>query len=120
MEKVKFLDVWQNIKNAGINKDLELFEKWVLYLNQNYEMDGILKCLTLLSYYVYAFENKELTKDCLIELKNELINHLSEETKEFDLKSKFNDKICNSIKQLGLEQELNEVLEVLESIWLIK
>ncbi len=116
MDKVKFLDVWQNIKAAGIDKDLELFEKWVLYLNQNYEMDGILKCLTLLGYYVFAFENKELSRNCLIELKNELVNNLSEESKEFDIKSKFNDKICSKLKELGLNQELNEVLEVLENI----
>ena len=72
MAEVAFMDVWQNIKDAGINKDLETFDKWVSYLDINYQMDNILKYLTLLGYYVFAFNNKVHSRICLIRLKEEL------------------------------------------------
>lgn len=113
MAEVAFMDVWQNIKAAGMNKDLETFDKWVSYLDINYQMDNILKYLTLLGYYVFAFNNKVHSRICLIRLKEELKENYTIESKEFDLKSKFNDRICNALIELGLKEELDEVLAVL-------
>lgn len=113
MDDLSFMGIWQNIKAAGENKDIEAFDRWLTCLDMYYQMDEIVKYVTILGYFVFAFKDVERCRICLNILKRELKENYSIESKDFDVKGKFDEKICSELISMGLKKELDEVLAIL-------